>query len=255
MRSLLAATCPKDLQYPHENEDKFCVGDNAPRIALCDGASESYDSRTWADILACQYVQDEKVTPAWLDAAQQRYRACHDIASMSWSQYTAYERGSFATLIGVEYNAAHQDLDILAIGDSLTILCDGNQFIASWPFSDPDDFKRRPTLLSTRVEHCGFVGESDFWHTHTKTWQLSQYQQPRLLCMTDALGEWALKEVISGGQGLATLLAMTSEAELIAFVLAQRIANRMRIDDATLIILAFDSTDSTGNDERDVPQL
>jgi hypothetical protein len=60
------------------------------------------------------------------------------------------------------------------------------------------------------------------------------------VCVTDALGEWLLRQTKSGGDGLARLLAMSTEEELADLVVRERQAGRMRIDDSTLIVAAFD---------------
>jgi hypothetical protein len=58
--------------------------------------------------------------------------------------------------------------------------------------------------------------------------------------MTDALGEWALKESLSAGVGLSTLITMSSIDQLNSFVVEERASNRMRIDDSTLLIFSFE---------------
>lgn len=245
MRALFAGSCPKDPESPASNEDKFLVAGDCSRLALCDGASESFDSKLWAEILARRYIDDQKVRPEWLAEACREYLAGHDFDAMSWSKQAAFERGSFATLIGVEFDPVHRAVDILAIGDSLAVLCDGDKFVRSWPFSDPEQFKQRPTLLSTLPEHSGFVGERGFWSAHGTTFHLNELKQPLLLCMTDALGEWTLRNTHSGGPGLSRLTTMGSEEALVALVVGERQAKRMRIDDSTLLVLAFDSPEKT----------
>jgi hypothetical protein len=84
------------------------------------------------------------------------------------------------------------------------------------------------------------VSEPDFWTVHGKHFELSQLATPLLLCVTDALGEWLLRQVSSGGDGISRLLAIASEEELIALVVEERTAGRMRIDDSTLIVASFD---------------
>jgi hypothetical protein len=251
MKRLFAGTVPKDPQAQECNEDKFCIADDGSRMALCDGASESFDSRLWAEILAKRFITNQEINPEWLLEAQRDYAVAHDFASMSWSKQAAYERGSFSTFIGVEDAPFHGAVEILAIGDSIAILCDGDRYVRSWPFSDPEQFRERPTLLCTLPEHSGFVGESGFWTAHGTTFQLNGLVKPILLCMTDALGEWALREALSGGNGLSRLASMKSEEELAVLVIEERRSKKMRIDDSTLIVLAFDST---GRGESDISQ-
>ena len=209
---------------------------------MCDGASESYDSKLWADILAKKYVDDPGVTANWVEAAVFDYESRNAPSSLSWSKQAAYERGSFATLLGIEYDPGHSSVGVLAIGDSLAILFDTEEkkMIDAWPFNDPERFKEHPTLLSTLREHNAFVGKSRFWNMQSKNFELKNIARPFLLCMTDALGEWALKEELSGSAAFTKLVAISSEEELAALVVEERSAKRMRIDDSTLLTFSFD---------------
>lgn len=241
MKRLFIGSCPKDSGSPEANEDKYAFSSDGNRLALCDGASESFDSKVWADLLARHFVEDPKVNQDWVALALLEYNEKHDFDSMSWSKQAAFERGSFATLLGLEYFQAHQAVEVLAVGDSIAILCDNEQLTRSWSISDPEQFKQHPTLLSTLSAHNRFVEESGFWSDHGRTFSLTGLNRPVILCMTDALGEWALRQAQSGGSGLARLIAMESEEELIELVLQERSAKRMKIDDSTLVVVSFDT--------------
>jgi hypothetical protein len=58
--------------------------------------------------------------------------------------------------------------------------------------------------------------------------------------VTDALGEWLLRQNQCGGDGLEKLLAIASEEEFINLIVEERSAGRMRVDDSTLMVMAFD---------------
>lgn len=242
MKTEFFGSCPKDLANPESNEDQFSLCLDSGRIAMCDGASESYDSKLWAQILTEKYVDDPGVTADWVEAAVLDYESRNTPNSLSWSKQAAYERGSFATLLGIEYVPGCATVEVLAIGDSLAILFDAEEMkmIDTWPFNDPERFKEHPTLLSTLREHNTFVGKSGFWKKQGKHFDLKNIAKPFLLCMTDALGEWALKEELSGSAGLTKLVAISTEEELAALVIKERSAKRMRVDDSTLLIFSFD---------------
>lgn len=159
---------------------------------------------------------------------------------MSWSKQAAFERGSFATLIGVEQFEEHEAVEVLAVGDSIALLVDDGRLIRGWPFEDPERFKERPTLLATVAGHNDFINVSGFWTLHGKTFHLKELVDPRLICMTDALGEWALKEALAGGSGLAELLSLNTEEQLSELVVRERSERRMRVDDSTLLVLSFE---------------
>lgn len=240
MRILFLGSCPKDQNSCDVNEDRWAFSEQMGTIALCDGASESFDSSVWAQILADKFVTDPAVTPEWVAAALAEYVSLHDFAAMSWSRQASYDRGSFSTLLGVQHILENGTVEILAAGDSLAVLTDGERFVTSWPYSDPASFRSRPTLFATLSEHNTFVSAGHFWTTHGIHFDLSALESPRLLCVTDALGEWLLRQTISGGDGLARLLALTTEKQLVQLVIEERASGRMRIDDSTLIVAAFD---------------
>lgn len=243
MRLLFSGSCPKDPLGSDINEDRWAFDKARRALALCDGASESFDSSVWAQILADKFVADTAVTPDWLSVAVNDYVIRHDFAAMSWSRQASYERGSFSTLLGVEHDTEHQTIEILAVGDSLAVLTSGPSVVACWPFSDPLRFKERPTLFATLPEHNVFVSGSDFWTTHGAVFDLRTLESPRLLCVTDALGEWLLRQTQSAGDGLERLLAIDTESDLVSLVVEERLAGRMRIDDSTLLVAAFDDGD------------
>ncbi|WP_321912278.1 hypothetical protein [Burkholderia cepacia] len=246
MKREFAGTVPKDLDSPDANEDKVAFSQDGKRFALCDGASESFDSKLWATILAHRFATDPQVRPEWIASACAEYSAAYDFPSMSWSKQAAFERGSFATLLGVEEVVAHNAVELLAVGDSIAILVSDGQFVRGWPFEDPERFKERPTLLATVPGHNDFVWTGGFWTRHGATFGLDGLRSPRLLCMSDALGEWALRQALSSQGGLTELLSVNTVETLTEVVVRERMAKRMRIDDSTLLILSFDRETEDG---------
>lgn len=240
MRLLFQGTCPKDPFGSDINEDRSAFDEARGALALCDGASESFDSSVWGQILADKFVLDPAVTPEWLADALADYVSRHDFHAMSWSRQASYERGSFSTLLGVQHIPGNRTVEVLAVGDSLAVLADGDKLVSSWPYSDPEYFKKRPTLCATLPEHNVFVSAADFWTTRGTHFKLGALESPRLVCVTDALGEWLLRQSQSGGDGLARLLALTTEEEFVRLVVEERFAGRMRVDDSTLMVAAFD---------------
>ncbi|MCS6471792.1 MULTISPECIES: hypothetical protein [Burkholderiaceae] len=241
MRQEFAGSVPKEPGSPEANEDALAIPDGSNRFALSDGASDSFNSRLWAKLLANRFVDDPGISPAWVDLALADYEAAHDFSSMSWSKQAAFERGSFATLLGGEYLAEHHAVELLAVGDSVALLINEDQLVSAWPFDDPERFQERPSLLSTIQRHNGFLDASDFWTRHGTTLHLGKLTAPRLLCMTDALGEWALRSSTrDNGDGLRELASLRSAEQLAELVLRERATKRMRVDDSTLLVLSFE---------------
>ncbi|GAP66860.1 hypothetical protein MBSD_n2175 [Mizugakiibacter sediminis] len=239
MRALFVGTCAKEPDRPETNEDAYAFSVDRQRLALSDGASESYDSRLWARLLAGKFADDPRFDQEWIESAVAAYQAEHDFAAMTWSQQLAFERGCFATLLGVEHDAVNHRLSLFGVGDSVAVLLVGVEVVRAWPLDHPDRFKERPTLLSTLRAHNEFTQAPDFGSLARIELDLAPFPEPKLLCMTDALGEWTLRMASDDPGRLADLLAIRSSEQLTSLVVAERDAKRMRVDDSTLAILKF----------------
>lgn len=239
MRLVFSGSVPKHTAYPDANEDHFKLSANDRRIALCDGASESFNSKLWAELIADGFVANPRIGSEWLKSITTKYVQAHDFASMSWSQQSAFERGSFSTLLGLEFQKKGRQIKVVSIGDCIALLFDGKVLVDSWPFTNTDSFKARPTLLSTIAAHNDFLDKPAFKKNLYKVFQLAELDNPILLCLTDALGEWALDKAINNDEQISELLDINSTEALTELVLRERGTNSMRIDDSTLLKLTF----------------
>lgn len=246
MRALFVGSCAKEPDRPEANEDAYAFSSDGQRLALSDGASESYDSRLWAGLLAQKLADNPDFGQEWMESAVAAYHAEHDFAAMSWSQQLAFERGCYATLLLVEHDELNRRLDLFGLGDSVAVLTVGSEVVRAWPLDDPEKFKERPTLLSTLRAHNEFTLIPTFDSTARMRIDLSAFPEPTLLCMTDALGEWTLRTAEAEPERLSELLSIRNEEQLAALVVAERKAKRMRIDDSTLAILRFDAGEDAG---------
>ncbi len=218
------------------NEDAFMWSPERSALALSDGATESFDSRQWARLLVRLFVLKPALSMARVDVAIAAYTRRHDPGSMSWSRQAAFDRGSFATLLGVSVSPELDQARLLAIGDTIALLFDGTRLVASFPYTDPEDFRRRPTLLSTRREHNSFLDRPDHISASTTVWRLDRLAQPRIVCMTDAIAEWFLRRAQADPCAGEILLGI-SDTQLEALVAHEREAGRMQVDDSTMLIL------------------
>jgi hypothetical protein len=244
MRVVFCGQVPKEPNYPESNEDAAEIARDAGRLAISDGASESFDSKTWAQLLVGAFARSPGLSPAWLSEVVREYNAHYDVSMLSWSKHAAFERGSFATLLGVEECPAHAAVDVLSVGDSLAVLLSSSGMIDSFPYNDAQQFQQRPELFCTNPSYNGFIGEPDFFSRHHKTWELKELENPVVLCMTDALGEWALRMAQEDSPQWQALLSITDEAQLQALIRSEREGRRMRVDDVTLVSIAFDGSDA-----------
>lgn len=235
MKVLFRGQVPKDLDYPEAIEDAVEIDPKAGRIAISDGASESFDSSSFAEKLVFAYNQNPKVDINWLSEVVQKYNASYEPSSLSWSKQAAFERGSFATLLAVEECHGRSTVDVLSVGDSIAVLLDGSKKIYSFPYNEPEEFEKRPELFCTKLNLNEFICQNDFNRLHLKVWELKELEHPRILCMTDAIGEWALRMALKGMPQWEILISIRDNAELTKLVVEERSQNRMRVDDVTLV--------------------
>ena len=123
LTTLFKGTVPKHLDFPEANEDKVRTCDSRQVYVLSDGASESYNSSLWADVIVEAWFKSppRRNFIRWLRNAIGEYESRSDMANMSWSQQGAFERGSFASLLALNWTA-ESTLRVTAVGDSMAIL-------------------------------------------------------------------------------------------------------------------------------------
>ncbi len=207
MRNLARWTVGKQVAEPHLNEDAIACANVKGVYAVSDGASESFASRRWARILVARYRQRPVIDEAWLAHAIDTYHAGFDRAAMSWSAQASFDRGSFATLLGLRLRS--DGVSILGIGDSLAVLDDGNEIRATFPYTEPHQFRTNPLLLSTIHDRNAAILNADF----TTHWSLDGTST--LFCMTDAIGAWLLAD---RSNRIARLRALRTGGDFVALV-------------------------------------
>jgi hypothetical protein len=235
MRVLFAGQVPKDPLYPDAIEDSFVIRIADGRLALSDGASESYDSKTWARIVTSQFAEDPAVSASWPDNCIRIYADEFDVQALSWSKQASFNRGSYATLLGVEIFPEKWTMDVMAVGDTICAVIENKNIITTFPYIRHEEFQQRPELFSTLASNNSFVSDGSFYSKYSRTFSVPPNCKTSLLCMTDALGEWALRSHAEGEPQWSLLLSISATSELEELVMIERAAKRMRIDDVTLI--------------------
>ncbi|HAE41546.1 MAG TPA: hypothetical protein DCG34_01335 [Clostridiales bacterium] len=230
---------PKDKLAPDTIEDHYDFNTDKETVVISDGASESYDSKTLAKIICKKYIKSHIVNLDWVGEVISEFSSKIDIASLSWSKEAAYERGSFATLLAIKKQRNHNRINILGIGDSIAILIDENRIINTFPYNHSEEFRQHPQLISTNPDQNGFIGVTDFSKIHKRQWELSNLKEPIILCMTDSLGEWVLRNQEIGDLRWMELLHLTTQSELTVLVDSEWEKKEMRKDDITLVKITF----------------
>jgi hypothetical protein len=232
-KCLHAFTIQKREDSP--NEDHWCGSQSATTFALSDGASVSFDPGPWAATLTRRFIENTQVSYEWIQAAIAEYSSTHDREVMPWMQQAAFDRGSFATLLGIVFWPNWQGAYVFALGDSIVAFIDGNEVLRTIPYAQPDEFDRSPDLLSTNpLENRSLDANaiSNAWHELN----FASYEAPALLLMTDALGRWLLQQP----ERVSALLEIHDDRAFREFVEHERLEGRLRRDDTTLIIIGVD---------------
>jgi hypothetical protein len=165
------------------------------------------------------------------------FRVLYDRDSLSWVQQASFDRGSFASLLGVQVVDGGRLIQVLSIGDSLAVLCDGDCIKSTFRLSTASDFDRAPQLLCTHPAQNAFLDELDIAYDLVADWTFRGLKQPALLCMTDALGRWLLSQRDQYPSPISVLRKVRTPKAFARFVEEERAAGRMRRDDTTLIAL------------------
>jgi hypothetical protein len=218
------------------NEDQFYRSGKGV-YALSDGASVSFDSASWARILVRHYARKPQFTREWLSAAIAEFGKLYDRDSLPWMQQASFDQGSFASLLGVQVVDHGRLIQILSIGDSLAVLCDGDCIKATFPFSAASAFNRSPQLLCTNPAENVFLDAGDVGYDLFADWTFRGLKQPALLCMTDALGHWLLSHRDRNLSPISVLRTLKTPKAFAGFVQEERAMGRMKRDDTTLIAL------------------
>jgi hypothetical protein len=214
------------------NEDAWQVSRKGAG-ALSDGASISFDSASWARILVRHYARDPRFDDAWLAAASKEFASLHDRESLSWVQQAAFDRGSFASLLGLQRCSTR--IEVFAIGDSVAVLCDADRVLATFPYESPEQFDERPLLLSTNPAQNSFLAEYEAKRDFTVAWDIGSLAAPSLICVSDALGHWIITHRNNEPSPIAALRAIRTRRAFSRFVMHERAAGRMRRDDTTML--------------------
>jgi hypothetical protein len=216
------------------NEDRSYVSSDGAVCALSDGAAVSFDPGPWAEIVTRRFVEDPNPSPEWIDLAVAEYRSRYDRDAMDWMQQGAFDRGSFATLLGIVASPDTGGVRVFAIGDSLLAFLDRGEVVRTIPYLDASEFDHAPRLLSTdTVENRALKEEvlPESW----RDLNVASHDAPKLLLMTDAVGRWLLEGPRS--ERAVRLATVRDDADFANLIETERNQGRMRKDDCTLLVV------------------
>jgi hypothetical protein len=182
-------------------------------------------------MLVRDFVAGVELNEEWLRAAVSRYQAQYDPESMDWMRAGAFERGSFASLLGVRFQPGSLVIEVSGVGDSLLAATRGGEVIRSWPYIAAEQFDAYPQLLAT-VDSENRIFFQEAVRLPSMQLDLAELGADALLLMTDALGHWLLRNPEAAGQ----LLELGDNEQFEAWVEGGRAAGELRRDDTTLVV-------------------
>lgn len=226
---------PKDDLAPDTIEDAFDFNEKKGIVIVSDGASESYDSKTLSKLICRNFIEKQIINHNWFNKLLSDFTEGIDVSSLSWSREAAFKRGSFASLLAIKHGHNKEIISLIAIGDSIAFLIDEERIINSFPYKTSSQFSLRPELISTVVNHNNFVNKSGLKKKYENRWDLEKLKDPIILCMTDSLGEWMLRNYEKKDPKWLGILNLNNSTDLSIFVKRQWELKDMRKDDITLI--------------------
>ena len=230
-----AYTCPKLEELDTDNSDSYCVNWDKRAIAISDGATRSYDPRTWAEALTENFAQNHfQLSSASIEkiAASQKLAAPE---TLSWNEEELMINGSHATLLIV--NSIQKRKKIVSftahsIGDSILVICDKNGYISNaYPHVATESFPIRPALISNKEPY--FLGNLE------KKVSLQIRVGETMLLMTDALARFVARNKTTQIDLLFPFLKKQDQNLFFEWAQEKRKSSEIEDDDLTLVEVKF----------------
>jgi hypothetical protein len=226
---------PKEISYPELIEDTFRFFQEKNVFAISDGASESFDSKKWAELIVGKFVENSKVDEEWVYSLIDNYLETVNFKELSWSKQASFERGSFATLLGVQL-IEREAYFFTSVGDCMALIVDDDEYTKSFPYKNSIEFDQRPNLISTIKSKNTFFNETTF----VNQVKVDSLPNRKILLMSDALASWTLKSIEDKNNYWKRLLYLKDTSELDDLIVDERKHHRMKTDDVTLAIILDD---------------
>ncbi|MEQ8841610.1 MAG: hypothetical protein RIB98_11560 [Acidimicrobiales bacterium] len=228
----------KDGYRSHEWEDSAAHSFRSGRFAVADGATTAFRARAWSHILTAGWlsdpfaIDDDDEWVEWLARRAAIWDADLDGREDDAPFYVvaAANRGSFATLLGVELGVDDGELcwRALAVGDACLFHVREGALLQSFPVTDAAEFGSHPALV-----HSGTTTGPGAVRGVERA-RGSLIEGDRVLLATDALAEWALLAG-STDPGVWERLGTIDEEGFGRLIAELRAGDALRNDDVTLL--------------------
>ena len=234
---------PKSGFELSECEDAFAINESARRFALADGATEAFDSQSWARLLVNDWVgltPIEHSPEAFWNYVAGQARTLHDSwqgLRLSWYAEEKARTGSFAAFVGVQLDleGPSPNWQAVALGDSCLIHCRRGEILTSLPIAKSEDFNTTPPLVPSQASLQGFARDKIVNRAGVIE------EGDVLLLLSDAVAFWFLRpdETTQKARWDFDLLLKTNQdSELRELFSKERACGRIPDDDIAAIRIA-----------------
>lgn len=187
----------EDAHWPRTSVNLFTP---VFRAAVGDGASGSFCTPPWAQLITRGYCQNafaDHHRKRRLTRMRQHWEAIARPTSDAWYVRDAYLAGTATALVGItirDPNIFEETgrFSALAVGDCALYQVRGNQLITAWPYQHSSTFRNRPYQITSRGQRNRDLDEhiqriEGWWHSGDQ-----------FLLMSDAIAEWFIREHETG---------------------------------------------------------
>jgi hypothetical protein len=231
---------PKSGHQLSECEDAIGINLPARRFAIADGATEAFDSQSWARLLAHDWVLQEHADQTidefrtWLTRVGQSLHDSWSGLRLSWYAEEKASTGSFAAFVGVQLkpDAAVPGWSAIAVGDSCLVQRRHNEIVYAMPVSRYQDFNATPPLMPSHPSMQPAALEKVVIADGTIE------HEDVLLLFSDAVAAWYLMLVEKDKQARLSfdhLLKTRQESELQLLFEKDRLNGKIKDDDIAVI--------------------
>jgi hypothetical protein len=254
---LVVFSCPKEGCPPADWEDGAAGGTfggtrggDPPvvRFAVADGATETYESRRWVELLLRSFMSaDRNAGPGWPDlergsmsawfkAMQEQWWATAP-AGLDYIEQLKIRQGTLATFVGGQITGLGTATPVwqaTALGDSVLFHVRNGTLVEHFPALRSTDFDSAPEGIATLPDRLGRMSEQLLF----REGRLAPGDQ--IFVATDALAKWMLARQEAGDQLSWRLLGeLAHPATFSELIAASRGAKprseAMKDDDVTLM--------------------
>lgn len=234
---------------PAECEDAISINAESWRYALADGATEGFDSRSWARRLVDGWTQadtapltSEAFRP-WVEEQGHRLHASWNDRALPWYAEEKARQGSYAAFVGLEFRVSNDALhwQAIALGDSCLIQRRGGSISRALPIADDALFNSTPLL----VPSLGSLQEAALQHATVDGGVVERGDV--FLLLSDAGAAWYLKlskERKAVEEEFDSLLAASDVGALLELFQRERQAKQIINDDIAILRIAIETASS-----------